>query len=99
AQAIRAGDHQCIVAGGMESMTNAPYYLPQARAGQRLGHGTLVDGMIQDGLWDVYNDFHMGMTAELVADKYEVGREAQDAYAAESHRRAVAAIAAGAFAA
>jgi acetyl-CoA C-acetyltransferase len=99
AQAIKAGDARCVVAGGMESMTNAPYYLPSARAGQRLGHAELVDGMIRDGLWDVYNDFHMGMTAELVADKYEVSREQQDAYAAESQRRAAAAETAGKFAA
>ncbi len=97
AQAIKAGDLNCAVAGGMESMTNAPYYLPQARAGQRLGHGQVLDGMIQDGLWDVYNDFHMGMTAELVVDKYEVSREQQDAYAVESHQKAVAAQQAGKF--
>jgi len=97
AQAIKAGDLTCAVAGGMESMTNAPYYLPQARAGQRLGHGEIVDGMIRDGLWDVYNDFHMGMTAELVADKYEVSREEQDAYAVGSHQKAVAAQAGGKF--
>jgi len=78
-------------------MSNVPYYLPQARAGQRLGHGELVDGLVADGLWDVYNDFHMGMTAELVADKYEVSREAQDAYALQSQQRAVAAQAAGKF--
>ena len=99
AQAIKAGDLQCAVAGGMESMSNVPYYLPQARAGHRLGHAEVVDGMIRDGLWDVYNDFHMGMTAELVAEKYEIDREAQDAYAAESQRRAAAAEAAGHFAA
>ncbi len=97
AQAIKAGDIQAAVAGGMESMSNAPYYLPQARAGQRLGNGQLVDGMIQDGLWDVYNDFHMGMTAELVADEYKVTREEQDAFAVESHRRAAAAWEAGRF--
>ena len=67
AQAIKAGDAEVIVAGGMESMTNAPYLLPQARAGVRLGHGQLIDAMIHDGLWDIYNDFHMGATAELVA--------------------------------
>ena len=91
AQAIRAGDAELIVAGGMESMTNAPYLVPKAREGMRLGHGQLLDAMIQDGLWDVYNDFHMGKTAELVAAKYEVTREMQDEFAAESHRRAVAA--------
>ena len=91
AQAIKAGDLKIAVAGGMESMTNVPYLLPQARGGQRLGHGKLIDGMIQDGLWDVYNDFHMGLTAELVAEKYEITREQQDAWAAQSHQRAVTA--------
>ncbi len=97
AQAIKAGDHQVIAAGGMESMSNCPYYLPEARAGQRLGHGKLVDGMIQDGLWDIYNDFHMGSTAELVHREHDVSRKDQDAYALESHRRAVAAQKAGKF--
>ena len=97
AQAIKAGDLKVAVAGGMESMTNTPYYLPAARAGARLGHTQALDGIIQDGLWDHYNDFHMGNTGELVADKYDVSREAQDAYAAESHRRAVAAQESGAF--
>ena len=97
AQAIKAGDLTCAVAGGMESMTNAPYYLPSARAGQRLGHTELVDGMIRDGLWDIYNDFHMGITAELVVDKYEVSREQQDEFALASHQKAVAAQAAGKF--
>jgi acetyl-CoA C-acetyltransferase len=97
AQAIKAGDLTCAVAGGMESMTNAPYYLPSARAGQRLGHTELVDGMICDGLWDIYNDFHMGITAELVVDKYEVSREQQDEFAVASHQKAVAAQAAGKF--
>jgi acetyl-CoA C-acetyltransferase len=98
AQAIKAGDADLIVAGGFESMTNAPYAMPKAREGLRLGHGQLVDLMIADGLWDVYNDFHMGMTAELVAKKHEITRAMQDEFAAESHRRAVAAIAAGKFA-
>ncbi len=97
AQAIRAGDAEVIVAGGMESMSQAPYLLPQAREGVRLGHGKLLDAMVNDGLWDIYNDFHMGMTAELVADKYEIAREAQDEYAAGSHRKAVAAVEAGKF--
>jgi acetyl-CoA C-acetyltransferase len=97
AQAIRAGDAQCIVAGGMESMSRAPYLLPQARDGQRLGHGQLVDAMIHDGLWDIYNDFHMGMTAELVAKKYEISRAEQDAFSARSQARAAAAQAAGKF--
>jgi len=97
AQAIRAGDGEVFVAGGMESMSNVPYYLLQARTGQRLGHGQLLDGMIWDGLWDHYNDFHMGITAEMVCDKYGVSREAQDAWAVESHRRAAGAAEAGKF--
>jgi acetyl-CoA C-acetyltransferase len=95
AQAIKAGDADIILAGGMESMTNAPYLLPDARAGARLGHSKLIDSMVQDGLWDVHNDFHMGMTGELVADKYEISREEQDAFALESHRKAAAATQAG----
>ncbi len=98
AQAIKAGDADLIVAGGMESMSNAPYMIPKARDGLRLGHGQLVDVMVHDGLWDVSNDFHMGNTGELVAKKYEIARAAQDAFAAESHRRAVAAWDAGKFA-
>jgi acetyl-CoA C-acetyltransferase len=97
AQAIRAGDADVIVAGGMESMTNAPYLLPEARAGVRLGHGKLIDSMVWDGLWDIYNDFHMGLTGEKVAEKYEISRRAQDEFAAESHRRAGEATAAGRF--
>jgi len=97
AQAIRAGDADVIVAGGMESMTNAPYLLPQARAGQRLGHGQMYDSMVGDGLWDVYNDYHMGITGENVAEKYDVDRAQQDAFAAESHKRAAEATAAGRF--
>jgi len=97
AQAIKAGDHEVLVAGGMESMTNAPYMLPKAREGYRLGHGTLVDAMVHDGLWDVYNDFHMGVAAELIADKYKVSREDQDAFALGSQQKAVAAIEAGKF--
>ncbi len=99
AQAIRAGDLECVLAGGMESMTNAPYLLPQARAGQRLGHGKLLDSLVQDGLWDAYKDFHMGCTAELVVRKYDVTRQAQDEFAAESHRKAVAAWKGGKYAA
>jgi acetyl-CoA C-acetyltransferase len=97
AQAIRAGDVELVVAGGMESMSNAPYLLPSARGGARLGHAELVDSMIRDGLWDVYNDFHMGVTAEKVALKYDVPRRAQDEFAAESHRRAAEATRAGRF--
>lgn len=97
AQAIKAGDANVIVAGGQESMTNAPYLVPAARDGLRLGHGKLLDSMVHDGLWDVYNDFHMGTTGDLVAQKCGITREAQDQFAAESHRRAAAAQAAGAF--
>jgi acetyl-CoA C-acetyltransferase len=97
AQAIRAGDADLIVAGGMESMTNAPYMLPAGRGGARLGHTQLLDSMVADGLWDVYNDFHMGITAEMVADKYEISREDQDAYAARSHNKAEEATTAGRF--
>ncbi len=97
AQAIKAGDVKVAVAGGMESMSNVPYLLPTARNGARLGHTQLLDGIIQDGLWDVYKDFHMGNTAELVVEKYGITREQQDAYAVDSHRKAVAAQAAGKF--
>jgi acetyl-CoA C-acetyltransferase len=93
AQGIQTGDVEVVIAGGMESMTNCPYLLPQLRKGYRLGHGKVLDSMIQDGLWDAYEDFHMGMTAELVAEKYNIGRREQDAYAVESHRRAINAIA------
>ena len=98
AQAIRCGDHEIVVAGGMESMSNAPYLLPGARDGYRMGHAQAVDSMIHDGLWDVYNDYHMGCTGEVVAERYGVGRELQDAWAFESHRKATAAIRAGKFA-
>lgn len=97
AQAIQTGDSDVVVAGGMESMTNAPYLLQQARSGYRMGNGNLIDAMIHDGLWDVYNEFHMGAAAEMVAAKYNVSREDQDAFAAESHRRAAAATAEGRF--
>ena len=97
AQAIKAGDLKVAVAGGMESMSNTPYYLPTARNGARLGHAQMLDGIIADGLWDVYKDFHMGNTAELVVEKYGVTREQQDAYAVDSHKKAVAAQAAGKF--
>ncbi len=99
AQAIRAGDHEVIVAGGMESMSNAPYLAPgvAAREGLRLGHGELIDSMIRDGLWDVYEDFHMGCCGEVVAEKYGIARRAQDEYALGSHRKAIAAIDAGRF--
>ena len=97
AQAIKAGDLDVALAGGMESMSNAPYLLPSARDGQRLGHGKMIDSMINDGLWDVFNDFHMGNTGELVANKYEIARETQDDYAVQSHRKAVEAMEAGRF--
>jgi len=92
AQAVMTGESEFVVAGGMESMTNCPYLLPGARTGFRLGNQQLLDSMITDGLWDPYENFHMGMTAELVAEKYGLGREAQDGYAVESHRRAVQAM-------
>jgi len=99
AQAIRLGDAHAILAGGMENMSLSPYLLPDARAGQRLGHGKMIDSMVNDGLWDCYNDFHMGNTAELVATTYKVSREAQDKFAVESHQKAVAATKNGDFAA
>jgi acetyl-CoA C-acetyltransferase len=92
AQAIQTGNSEVVVAGGMESMTNAPYLLPQARKGYRLGNSKIIDSMINDGLWDVYNDYHMGNTGENVADKYKITRDEQDEYAANSHRKALAAI-------
>ncbi|HEX5043661.1 MAG TPA: acetyl-CoA C-acetyltransferase [Candidatus Polarisedimenticolaceae bacterium] len=97
AQAIKAGDAHVIVAGGMESMSNAPYLVRNARTGFRMGHQTMEDSMIHDGLWDVYNDYHMGNTGEVVAERYHVSREQQDAYAYDSHRKAVAAMDAGKF--
>jgi len=92
AQAVALGESEVVVAGGMESMSNAPYLMKGVRTGLRLGHGELLDSMITDGLWDVYENFHMGMTAELVAEKYAISREEQDLFALESHRRAVRAI-------
>ena len=92
AQAVQTGNSSVVVAGGMESMTNAPYLLPQARKGYRLGNAQIVDSMVQDGLWDVYNDYHMGITGENVAEKYGITREQQDDFAVNSHRKAVAAI-------
>jgi acetyl-CoA C-acetyltransferase len=97
AQAIRCGDAQVIVAGGMESMSNAPYLMLEARNGFRMGHQKVLDSMIHDGLWDVYNDFHMGNTGEVVAERWKVSREEQDQWAFESHQRAIAAIDAGKF--
>src|SRR5438132_8276591 len=89
AQAIQTGNNSIVVAGGMESMTNAPYLLPQARKGYRLGNAQIIDSVVNDGLWDVYNNYHMGMTGENVAEKYGVTRDQQDEYAANSHRKAV----------
>ena len=97
AQAIQIGDADVAVAGGMESMSQAPYYLEKARFGYRLGNATLHDHMLHDGLWDIVNDFHMGMSNELCSEKYNASREDQDRYAAESYRRALAAIEAGRF--
>jgi acetyl-CoA C-acetyltransferase len=91
AQAVETGNARVVVAGGMESMSNAPYLLPQARQGFRLGNATAVDSMIHDGLWDVYNDYHMGITGENVAAKHRITREEQDAFALHSHFKAAAA--------
>ena len=97
AQAIETGNAEIVAAGGFESMTNAPYLLPQARGGYRMGNGAVVDAMVHDGLWEAYNGFHMGVGAEMIAAKYGIGREEQDAFAAESHRRAAEATAKGYF--
>jgi acetyl-CoA C-acetyltransferase len=91
AQAVAVGDAEIVVAGGMESMSNAPYLVPQARKGARFGNSTMVDSAVHDGLWCAHANIHMGMTAELVAEKYGIAREVQDRYALESHRRAAAA--------
>jgi acetyl-CoA C-acetyltransferase len=92
AQAVQTGNSSIVVAGGMESMSNAPYLLPQARKGYRLGNAQIVDSMVHDGLWDIYNDYHMGITGENVAEKYGITREEQDEFAVNSHRKAVSAI-------
>ncbi len=97
ARALLLGDAAIVVTGGMESMSRVPYYLDRARTGYRMGDGKIVDGMIFDGLWDPYNDFHMGNAGELCAQEYALSREAQDAFAAQSYERARAAIASGAF--
>jgi acetyl-CoA C-acetyltransferase len=97
AQGIQLGDTDIVVAGGMESMSNAPYLIPKAREGYRLGNGVLVDAMIHDGLWDAFNDYHMGCTGEVVSEKFAVSRAQQDEYALNSHRKAAAAIKAGNF--
>lgn len=97
ANAVRLHDHEVVLAGGMESMSNAPYLMPKLRAGARMGHTEAKDAMILDGLWCAMTDQHMGHTGELVAAKYGVGREAQDAWSVESHRKALAAMQSGAF--
>ncbi|WP_440467338.1 acetyl-CoA C-acetyltransferase [Pseudomonas sp. YH-1] len=97
AQAIRCGDADVVIAGGQESMSLAPYVMPGARTGLRMGHAKLIDSMIQDGLWDAFNDYHMGITAENLVEKYGISREDQDAFAADSQHKASAAIEAGRF--
>ena len=97
AQGVQLGDTEIVVAGGMESMSNAPYLIPKAREGYRLGNGDLVDSMINDGLWRAFENYHMGCTGEVVADEYKIGRAEQDEFATNSHRKAAAAIKAGKF--
>jgi len=97
AQAIKCGDAEIVVAGGMESMSNAPYLMKNARGGFRMGNQTVYDAMIHDGLWDAYNDYHMGNTGEVVAERWNVTREEQDVWAVSSHKKALAAIDAGMF--
>jgi acetyl-CoA C-acetyltransferase len=97
AQSIMSGANDIVVAGGMESMSNVPYYLDKARNGYRLGNGQIIDGIIKDGLWDVYKDYHMGSAAELCAREYNITREEQDAYAIESYKRSAAASEGGKF--
>lgn len=97
AQGVQLGDAELVVAGGMESMSNAPYLIPKAREGYRLGNGELVDSMINDGLWCAFENYHMGCTGEVVADEYAISRSEQDEFAAGSHRKAAAAIKAGKF--
>ena len=91
AHSVKTGDSSIVVAGGMESMTNAPYLLPQARKGYHLGNAQIIDSMVHDGLWDIYNNYHMGITGENVAEKYGIPREEQDEFALNSHRKAIAA--------
>lgn len=97
AQGVQLGDSEIVVAGGMESMSNAPYLIPKAREGYRLGNGELIDSMIHDGLWCAFENYHMGCTGEVVADEYKIGRTEQDEFATSSHRKAAAAIKAGKF--
>src|SRR5665213_1878201 len=97
AESIASGENDIVVAGGMESMSNVPYYLDKARNGYRLGNGQIIDGLIKDGLWDVYNDYHMGSAAELCAVECNISREEQDAFAIESYKRSQNAQARGKF--
>ncbi len=97
AQGVQLGDSEMVVAGGMESMSNAPYLIPKAREGYRLGNGELIDSMINDGLWCAFENYHMGCTGEVVADEYSINRSQQDEFAVNSHRKAAAAIKAGKF--
>src|SRR5215813_2080426 len=97
AQGVKLGDVDVVVAGGMESMSNAPYLIPKAREGYRLGNGELIDSMINDGLWCAFENYHMGCTGEVVAEKYSVSRAEQDEFAFNSHKKAAAAIKAGKF--
>ena len=96
-QAIKCGDAEIVVAGGFESMSNVPYYLDKARSGYRMGNGTLIDGMVHDGLWDVYNNFHMGSAAEMCSKEMNITKEEQDSFAEESYKRALQAIENGYF--
>src|SRR3989441_8875911 len=95
AQGVQLGDTEIVVAGGMESMSNAPYLIPKAREGYRLGHGRMLDSVMQDGLWCAFDDQHMGCTGEVVSERFHVSRAEQDEYALNSHRKAAAAIKAG----
>jgi acetyl-CoA C-acetyltransferase len=97
AQAIIAGDAEVVVAGGMESMSNVPYYLPKARTGYRMGNGTIIDGMVHDGLWDCYNNYHMGSAGELCSREMDIPRKEQDDFSVESYKRALNAIEKGLF--
>ncbi|KAI3996600.1 hypothetical protein MKX01_009432 [Papaver californicum] len=97
AQSIELGSNDVVIAGGMESMSNVPKYLPESRKGSRPGHDSIVDGMLKDGLWDVYNDFGMGVCAEICADQHSITRGEQDAYAIQSFERGIAARDSGAF--
>ena len=97
AQSIALGENDIVVAGGMESMSNVPYYLDKARNGYRLGDGQIIDGLVKDGLWDVYNNYHMGSAAELCAAECNISREDQDAYAIESYKRSQGAQSDGKF--